>query len=134
MKSTMKSAKGVSLATVKALWAKFNDLIFEGKLKEPCIRITRARRYFGNCVVRESDAGRRLCICISGPLHSAISNVGGDYQNALSDTLVHEMVHQWQYENGLKNNQHDETFTKWIPVIQEKLGITLQESWTEGTD
>lgn len=127
----MKSAKGVSLATVKALWEKFNDLIFEGALSPPVIRITRARRYFGNCVVRESDAGRRLVICISGPMHLYVDGSGITHKHAIADTLVHEMVHQWQYENGLKENQHDETFTKWIPIIQEKLGITLQESWKD---
>ncbi len=42
------------------------------------------------------------------------------------------MIHQWQFENGIRHDDnHDETFLKWIPVIKEKTGITLIDSWSE---
>jgi hypothetical protein len=41
------------------------------------------------------------------------------------------MVHQWQWENGLKENEHDETFLQWLPIIKEKTGISLTDSWSE---
>lgn len=124
MKSIPKNAKGVSLSQVKQIWSAFNDAIFEGKLAEPIFRITRDRRNFGKFVWRPSDSRGRCAIYISGVLHS-------DRKFDLGDTIAHEMVHQWQHQQGLKYNEHDETFTKWIPIIKEKVGITLQESWNE---
>lgn len=88
------------------------------------LRITRARNYYGICVRRESDSGKRLAIHISGPLNR------GD-TNGLRDTIAHEMIHQWQYENGYRYNEHDETFLQWLPVIKEKLNIELVNSWNE---
>lgn len=124
MKSTKKASKGVSLATVKALWQKYNEIIFEGQLHLPVIRITRSTKYYGRCDVTDSRPGK-IALFISGWYCR-------NEPTSLDDTLVHEMVHQWQYENGMRfNDNHDETFTKWIPVIQEKAGITLQESWKD---
>lgn len=122
MKKKSKSAKGVSLATVRKLWYEYNRLVFGNNLYEPIIRITRARNYYGKFVCRESDGGKTLVLLISGPLH-----VGS---GGLNDTVLHEMIHQWQWENGYKENEHDETFTQWLPKIQEKTGITLQDTWS----
>jgi predicted SprT family Zn-dependent metalloprotease len=47
------------------------------------------------------------------------------------DTILHEMVHQWQHSKGLNHNEHDETFTQWLPKIKEVTGIELQDTWTD---
>jgi hypothetical protein len=124
--STKKSKKGLRLSVVQTIWCEINEKVFDGKLRPVVIRITRSTKYWGVCVRRESDAGRRLSIHISGPHHMG----AGPNDHRLQDTMAHEMVHQWQYENGLRYNEHDETFTQWIPVIQEKLGFTLQDTWS----
>ena len=126
MKSTMKSAKGVSLAKVKALWAKYNVEVFEGKLPEPVFRITRARGDWAKCYCPDTSPVPKVAICISGHKHNGVDD------GTLGDSLIHEMIHQWQFENGIRHDDnHDETFLRWLPVIKEKLGITLQESWNE---
>jgi hypothetical protein len=125
----MKSAKGVSLATVRKVWTDINERVFEGKLFEPYFRITRARSYWARCDLVDPRNDPKISIYVSGHFHQGMSTE--HRLNALYDTLAHEMIHQWQFEQGLKyNDNHDETFTKWIPIIQEKLGITLQDSWS----
>jgi hypothetical protein len=119
-----KSAKGVSLATVRRLWQQYNESVFDCRLLEPVFRITRAGAYFGKVVYRQSDNGARVVFHISGPQHP-----GGA---GLDDTILHEMIHQWQILSGLKENEHDETFTQWLPIIEEKTGIKLQNSWDDG--
>lgn len=128
MKKKSKSAKGVSLALVRRLWHEYNATVFEGALTEPILRITRGRKYFGKCVSRESDNGTRLAILISGPSHTGVLLSPG-----IGDTILHEMIHQWQYINGYKENQHDETFTQWLPKIKESTGIELQDTWSGGS-
>jgi hypothetical protein len=126
----MKSAKGVSLALVRRLWEKYNDSVFQGQLSEPVFRITRARRYWAKFICLESSPNK-CAIYVSGSMHR------GAGSEQLSDSLIHEMIHQWQYENGFKFDDyedlknHDETFTQWLPIIEEKLGIKLQESWLD---
>jgi hypothetical protein len=124
VKSITKSAKGVSLARIREIWAKYNEEVFGAELSTPVFRITRARRYYGKFVSRESDGGRTFIFCVSGPLNRSDRNI-------LNDTILHEMIHQWQHENGYLNNEHDETFYNWVPIIKEKTGITLDESWRE---
>ena len=117
--------KGLKLSTVKRLWSEINDKVFDGELSEPVLRITRANRYFGKCSVVDSSKSAKITIMVSGRMHR-------DTCHALIDTLAHEMIHQWQYENGYRyNDNHDETFTQWLPIVKEKLGIDLYESWNE---
>jgi hypothetical protein len=124
--STKKYKKGLKLSTVQAIWNDINEKVFDGRLRPVVIRITRSVHYYGTCVRREADAGKRLAIHISGPLHVG----SGLDATRIRDTMAHEMVHQWQYENGLRYNEHDETFTQWIPKIKEALGIELQDTWS----
>jgi hypothetical protein len=121
----MKSAKGVSLAKVKALWHKYNEAIFEGRLRVPVLRITRSIHYYGRCCIVLTNTEPKVAIYISGVF-------ARDNPTSIDDTLVHEMVHQWQFEQGLRfDDNHDETFMQWLPVIKEKTGLVLQESWNE---
>lgn len=120
----MKSAKGVSLATVRSLWAKYNEEVFNSSLSEPIFRITRGRNYWAKFVYLESSP-TKIAIYVSGFKHRG-SDVGH-----LRDSILHEMIHHWQHENGHKYNEHDETFTQWLPVIEERTGIKLQESWID---
>jgi hypothetical protein len=126
VKKSNKSAKGVSLATVRWMWQEFNDLVFEGKLLEPTFRITRARGYWAKCHCPDTSPVPKVSIYISGHKHR------GDTDGALGDSLIHEMIHQWQFENGIRHDDnHDKTFLQWLPVIQEKTGIILTNSWSE---
>lgn len=125
VKSTKK--KGLRLSTVKRLWAEINERVFDSQLTEPCIRITRSRLYYGKCTVVDPRSNPKLAIYVSGPLHA-----GDSGNRILRDTLCHECIHQWQYQANLRyNDNHDETFTQWLPVIQEKFQVTLENTWSE---
>jgi hypothetical protein len=127
VKKLYKSAKGVSLATVVKIWHELNTQVFEGKLHEPLFRITRARGYFAKFVSLESSP-HKWAIYISGFAHRGLTD------GSLRDSIAHEMIHQWQQENGFNENEHDKSFTQWIPVIQEKTGIVLTNSWSEDSE
>lgn len=115
--------KGLKLSTVRKLWSEINEKVFDGVLQEPVLRITRARFYYGKCTIVDPRKHPRVAIYISGPLSST---------DNLRDTLAHEMIHQWQYENGYRyNDNHDETFLQWLPIIEAKLNIKLHDSWSE---
>jgi hypothetical protein len=127
LKRTSKK-KGLKLSTVRKLWYEINEKVFDGQLHEPVLRITRSNGYYGKCVCVDPARDPRIAIYISGPMHRGFD------LGVLRDSISHEMIHQWQYENGLRyNDNHDETFTKWLPIIEERLGIKLQDSWSEST-
>lgn len=95
-------------------------------MSEPVFRITRARGYWAKCVCPDTSPVPKVSIYISGLKHRDAPS------GSLCDSLVHEMIHQWQFENGVRHDDnHDFTFLDWLPIIKEKLGITLIDSWSE---
>jgi hypothetical protein len=78
---------------LEALRAEFNARYFEGALPTIPVRLSyRMRSRLGE--LRSSRSGTAVEITISR------RHIRRDGWNAVSDTLLHEMVHQWQAENG----------------------------------
>lgn len=111
----------VKISTVKRLWSEFNAKVFGGVLSAPYFRITRARNYYGMYVNRDSSQYSSGAIYISGRVCDDI--------NLTTDTLLHEMIHQWQMETAKEKGpgiiNHGPSFTQWVPIIKEKTGIDL---------
>ena len=82
---------------LKRLHAAYNRDQFEGKLKDVSIRVSRRMK---------SRLGHYTKADEFGPAEIAISrrHIKRDGWNEASHTLLHEMVHQWQDEQGLGLN------------------------------
>ena len=78
---------------LQAAHAEYNAALFHGELKPVVIRISRRMK---NRLGHYMEAGKGL------PAEIAISrrHLGRDPWDDVLHTLVHEMVHQWQDENG----------------------------------
>lgn len=89
-------------------WRGFNDVVFGGELRP--IKIEHGYiepNVWGLCY----DDG---LIVISDRL---------DADTAMS-TLLHEMIHQWQAQNGLPMN-HGNTFSKWRKTCRLLTGLEV---------
>lgn len=85
-----------------ALHRRLNEVRFDGTLGRISIRLShRMRSKLGELVL--DDHGRPLEIVLS---HRHIAR---DEWEEVHDTLLHEMIHQWQAEHGLKVD-HGATF------------------------
>ena len=102
---------GKWMLTVRKLqfwWRGFNDAVFGGELRPIKIECGYIEpNVWGMCY----DDG---CICILDTLSEA---------DGMS-TLLHEMIHQWQYENGLPMN-HGNTFSKWRKTCRLRTGLLV---------
>ena len=106
----------LSIRNVYALWRRYNAEVFGGALKPLKIQ-------FGNTYTEdfegdwwgffEFDAGPPRIVLM-------------EYLTTpeLSSTLLHEMVHQYQYENGQGVN-HGPSFRRWSPIIRKLTGYTI---------
>jgi len=82
---------------LERLHAKYNEEQFEGKLRDIRIRVSRRMR---------SRLGHYIRADKFGPAEIAISrrHIRRDGWDETAHTLLHEMVHQWQDEQGLGLN------------------------------
>lgn len=95
-------------------WKICNRAFFNNELVQPkCITIKKFRDKYGYCVKRGINQ-HNVEIAIA----SWITN-----RKEFISTLVHEMVHQWQYYH-YGTASHGKTFKQWQPVI-EKYNIPL---------
>ena len=106
----------MKLSTLKALWKELNDKWFGGLLKEIPIRLTRAKRYYGDFVYIVGSGKETLRI--SSPMNRDPA--------VLLDTMLHEMCHQFLYEQtGDADSEHGERFQ----TVAQIVGI----SWPSST-
>lgn len=90
------------------LWREFNASVFDGKLKRIKIVIGYTEpEIWGLCY------DSRLIV---------ISDTITDEQ--ATSTLLHEMIHQWQFENGLTMH-HGNSFSKWRKVCLQRTGLSV---------
>lgn len=55
-------------------------------------------------------------------------------QRIIKNTLVHEMIHVWQFENGYEaeeNGMHGESFNQWCKYLKRKTGIQISQYSTD---
>ena len=112
-------------------WNIVNEVIFDSTLFEPKnIIIKNFRDNIGWCVPHRFNCKktRRVRIGINRSL------------NNLHDflcVLIHEMVHQWQWEHlGVwdDNVMHGKTFYDWRDIVMERSGAPLAKTYTINGD
>lgn len=88
---------GSLVRQLERLHTKYNCELFEGKLRDVRIRVSRRMR---------SRLGHYIKADRFGPAEIAISarHIRRDGRDEAAHTLLHEMVHQWQDEQGLGLN------------------------------
>ena len=76
----------------------FNRLMFEGKLPQVPVRITRARSYLGllSYTVKRSLFGKKRY----NDFLLSVSAVRDLPENVIEDTVIHEMIHLYIHHNG----------------------------------
>lgn len=113
-----------SAEDLKGWYAKYNYLYFKGQLKQCPIYINHTKRALGQ-FCRDCDGyGIRYYIKISNFLDRPIRDV--------QNTLIHEMIHQWQWENFQKCD-HGDTFKQKAKEINTEGGWNVARcNSTEG--
>lgn len=106
--------KTFRIEDIKLGWNYLNTEVFKGHLQEPIFRLTRSRLYQGKYVFHENSEA----ILFGVP---AILEQEAD----IYEVLAHEMIHQWQRLNGFVENNHDETFTRWVATFKELANIDI---------
>lgn len=92
-RSGLRPGERTMLARLRAIHRDLNIRHFEGMLSVPVFRVShRMRRRLGEVVVPAADA---VAIVISR------RHVDRDGWDEVTQTVLHEMVHQWQVERGL---------------------------------
>ena len=121
-------------SAVQKLYDEANDKFFGGILPEVPIKSVASRKFFG-CI-----SYKRSGYELKGFNYLALSHSVSfaKFENLL-DTLVHEMIHVWQYYNSpyclLLKRSHGVTFKDWskkINQIDPTLSITQTSPSSEG--
>lgn len=115
----------VNVHFVKALWDYANEVGFNGKLK-PLKLLVKSGEPLG----MYSYAG-------SGSSSMTISSNKNTSANIFFNTVVHEMVHQQNFEIDAKTDKgllaelgkepHGSAFLKYAPELKQKLGVVIEE-------
>lgn len=74
---------------LKARFAEYNRLYFEGKLATPNFYFLMCKRPFGRCIPYKKNGKKVVEIWISKHIKT---------EDFLKNVLIHEMVHQYVYE------------------------------------
>lgn len=114
-----------SVEDLKGWYVKYNYLYFKGQLKQCPIYINHTKRVLGQfCIKRDWYGIIRYYIQISNFLDRPIRDV--------QNTLIHEMIHQWQWENFQKCD-HGYTFKQKAKEINAEGGWDIARcNSTEG--
>ena len=91
----------ITMAEIKNAYVKFNNKYFSGELKPIEIHFSKTKRALGAFHCQRSFGATKTWICISTYYDRPTKNV--------METLLHEMIHQWQFENGMPVD-HKENF------------------------
>ncbi|MDE7380795.1 MAG: SprT-like domain-containing protein [Muribaculaceae bacterium] len=83
-------------------FSRFNIEMFNGKLSTPTIVLTRSTRSLGNISFTKSRKGGVLTYSLSS---LGISKCFDRDESEIEDTLIHEMIHLSQLENGIYNEE-----------------------------
>jgi hypothetical protein len=112
---TSKKPVQFSVGGMRSVWYWANNEIFGNKLKEPNFVPTMSRSTWG----KYSTKGRILNVS-TVKCHSFLE---------FTNTLVHEMIHQMNFEvehiDTHKEGTHGASFLRWVPIIKQKTGLVI---------
>ena len=118
----------ITVTDIQQIFAKYNDLCFDGKLPMPRIRIGYAKGYLGQLryTVRKGKDGKRT--------YSNFSlNFTQKYEldrQKLEDVVIHEMIHYYIHYNNIQDTSaHGSVFRKMMNDIniRFKRNITISD-------
>jgi hypothetical protein len=113
------------LAIVWEQWHYFNEKFFGGKLVPPkSIRLTSARNYDGVFVTKSSSGVFHPHL----PYDCKIMLSTHQSQRAMTGTLLHEMVHQYQYQVLRMDVDHGPIFQSYCRWIERQTRFQLRVS------
>jgi hypothetical protein len=102
----------ISVSWLKVWWAVYNHQLFDNQLTLPSIDIV---------AYNQTETFTQFGQFSPGSLGVSVDIVCVDIARA---TLLHEMVHQWQYENGYKLD-HGQRFKDQAARILAATGIEI---------
>ena len=110
-----------TLEFVQDRFDEFNRLCFEGKLPQVPTRISNARTYLGVCRYRKR---RRLFGGYEMYGFSISISARFDLPEAeIEDTIIHEMIHYYIWQNGIKDTSaHGQEFRRIMEEINRTYG------------
>jgi len=125
MKNKKETADGPTLSQSKAYqkaFDYFNKVLFDDELSVPMLGLTRSSKVIGGLFSKD-----RWCSEEGVTVHEISININSTAELDVKEVmgiLVHEMVHQWQYEHGkpTRNGYHNR---QWVEKA-ESLGLVVQ--------
>lgn len=117
----------ITEALCKYWWRKLNDSVFGGILKMPTAFIMRRFKgdTYGWCQPEymQGNFERRVSIGINRTIQN---------RKMFLSILVHEMVHQWEWEvdqTWSNKSMHGHRFMAWADYIKAKTNLPLQKTY-----
>lgn len=96
----------LTVPILKNMFIKFNNMYFDNKLKMPIIKISNTKSYLGYCTYVP-----QLIIKISTYFNRDMHDI--------ETTMVHEMIHLWQYYNNCRDG-HGKSFKQKAAEINAR--------------
>jgi hypothetical protein len=108
------------------LYDKYNKEYFEGKLKRPMkFSVYKGSGSVGVINTPRNKKGRVKNIGIA-------KNIDWT-ESSLRDTIVHEMIHAYLYQNGMPCSKHGKVFKTVMRELNKKYGLNVEiidtENW-----
>lgn len=100
------------------LWSYTNQILFKGVLRHPAWKFTANLKTLGVCHNTGIDGSKPTLMEISKRNMSAYNSY---------ETLVHEMVHQYNFEQKKVNDGHGPLFKYWQGPIKSLLNMKLEQ-------
>jgi len=109
--------KQPKIETIRYWWDHFNEAEFSGRLVEPRFGLTRSRNTDGY-FEHYPGTKKRTSICISERCF--------DDEDHLCGTILHEMIHQYQFDILKRVCNHDAIFTSIARRCERKYKYTVR--------
>lgn len=98
------------------LWLYTNNALFKGELRKPAFRVMSGLKVLGYCHNTGIDGTKPTLIEITKKVLSSKN---------IYEVLVHEMVHQYNFEVKKVNDNHGELFLTWKSKVKSILNVNL---------
>lgn len=103
----------LTLTYIRKSFAKYNNLYFNNELKTPIFELFKSKITLGQFCVEN----RHYALFGGTPtIKIRISNYYKREERDFDNTIIHEMIHQWIYQNGIKDTSSHGKY--WLCVAK----------------